>query len=119
MTSRTAPVERLFSYGTLQQPDVQQALFGRPVPTIVDTLPGFRLETVRITDPVVIATSGSDEHPLLRRGGADDSVAGVFLELTTDELRAADAYEVDDYTRIPVILGSGARAWVYVAVQDA
>ncbi|WP_394939666.1 gamma-glutamylcyclotransferase family protein [Psychromicrobium sp. YIM B11713] len=111
--------ERLFSYGTLRQPEVQQALFGRSVPTISDALPGFVLDEVLITDPEVIATSGSDRHPILRRGSAGDSVAGAFLELTEEELGAADAYEVDDYARVSVILASGAEAWVYVAQDDA
>lgn len=109
--------ERVFSYGTLRQADVQQALFGRPVPTVADVLPGFRLDVVVITDPAVIATSGSDRHPILRRGGDGDAVEGAFLELTPAELAAADEYEVDDYVRVPVTLRSGRSAWAYVAAE--
>lgn len=105
----------LFSYGTLRQPEVQRALFGREVPTRLDALPGFRLQWLRITDPEVVATSGSDRHPIVRRAGATDEVAGACLELTDAELAAADAYEVDDYARESVQLASGARAWVYLA----
>lgn len=107
--------ERLFSYGTLRQPEVQQALFGRPVPTTGDVLPGFRVDVVTITDPAVIAASGSDRHPVLRRGGDRDAVDGAWLELSPAELAAADEYEVDDYERVPVTLASGLQAWVYVA----
>jgi hypothetical protein len=32
---------------------------------------------------------------------------------------AADDYEVDEYTRVAVRLGSGVEAWVYVAGTDA
>lgn len=108
---------RLFSYGTLRQPEVQQSLFGRAVPTVADTLPGYRLDWLTITDPQVIATSGSDRHPILRKGSAGDAVAGVFLELDDGELAAADAYEVDDYVRSRVVLGSGVAAWVYLAAE--
>ena len=76
---------------------------------------GFRLETLRITDPAVIATSGRDEHPILI--AVDDEAAqieGTVFELTGEQLAAADAYEVDDYTRIEVPLRSGGSAWVYV-----
>ena len=107
-------VQRVFSYGTLRQPEVQQALYGRIVPTVADTLPGHRLDWLMITDPDVVATSGSDRHPILRRGGEMDSVAGAYLELTETELAATDVYEVDDYSRQEVVLASGTLAWVYV-----
>ena len=109
---------RLFSYGTLRQPEVQQALFGREVPTQADALPGFRLEWLRITDPVVVATSGSDRHPIIRQADPTDRVPGACLELTDDELAAADAYEVADYTRTDVRLASGKQAWVYLAADS-
>lgn len=110
---------RLFSYGTLRQPEVQRALFGREVPTQPDALPGFRLEWLLITDPAVVATSGSDRHPIIRRADPTDHVPGACLELTEDELAAADAYEVADYTRAGVRLTSGRRAWVYLAADSA
>ncbi|MFT4081058.1 MAG: gamma-glutamylcyclotransferase family protein [Nocardioides sp.] len=109
---------RVFSYGTLRQPEVQAAVFGRAVPTTDDALPGFGLGWVRITDPAVVATSGSDRHPILRRGSADGVVTGAYLELDDAELAAADDYEVDDYTRIEVRLASGVTAWVYVAAEE-
>ncbi|WP_231905692.1 gamma-glutamylcyclotransferase family protein [Streptomyces davaonensis] len=43
-----------------------------------------------------------------------DTVEGHVFTISDAELRAADAYEVDDYTRIGVTLRSGTRAWVYV-----
>lgn len=112
------PVALLFSYGTLRQRDVQRAVFGRMLNGSPDTLPGFTLEIVRIVDAAVIATSGSDEHPILRRGAGSASVAGVALEITPADLPAADAYEVADYVRTVVTLGSGKRAYVYVARED-
>lgn len=107
-------VHRVFSYGTLRRPQVQQALYGRMVATVDDALPGFRIDWLKITDPDVIATSGSDRHPILRRGTDRDSVSGAYLELDAAELAATDAYEVDDYSRHEVTLRSGVTAWVYL-----
>ncbi len=109
---------RLFSYGTLRQSDVQAALFGRAVPTVEDSLPGHRLDWLVITDPEVVATSGSDRHPILRKSSPDDSVEGAYLELNDAELAAADDYEVDDYIRTAVELASGVDAWVYIAADQ-
>ena len=107
-------VHRVFSYGTLRQPEVQQALYGRVVPTTGDVLPGYRIDWLRITDPDVIATSGSDRHPILQRGGDQDAVPGAYLVLSDADLAATDAYEVGDYTRREVTLASGVTAWVYL-----
>jgi Gamma-glutamyl cyclotransferase, AIG2-like len=107
--------ELLFSYGTLQQPEVQRATFGREVPGRRDAIVGYELDWITITDPHVIATSGSDRHPILRpTDRADAHVDGVALAISQAELAAADDYEVDDYRRISVPLRSGATAWVYV-----
>ena len=107
--------ELLFSYGTLRQREVQLTTFGRELNGQSDAIVGFELDYVTITDPHVIATSGSDRHPILRptdRQGAQ--VAGTVYTITGAELAAADQYEVDDYRRIEVPLRSGRRAWVYV-----
>ncbi|WP_068875000.1 MULTISPECIES: gamma-glutamylcyclotransferase family protein [unclassified Phenylobacterium] len=112
-------VAHLFSYGTLRQPEVQRVLFGRELQTTPDALPGFELATVRITDPAVVATSGSDTHPILKRSADPGSlVPGAALAVTPDDVVAADAYEVDDYQRIVVVLRSGLRAYVYVARDE-
>ncbi len=94
---------------------MQHALFGRAVPTTPDSLPGHRLEWLLIRDPDVIATSGSDRHPILRTGSSEESVDGAWLEVTDLELAAADDYEVDDYVRSLVTLASGIHAWAYLA----
>lgn len=113
------PIERLFSYGTLRYPAVQASTFGRDVPTMADTLPGFRVSSVTITDPHVLAVSGTAVHPALTwTGSAEDLVDGAVLELSPAELAAADEYEVDDYVRVAVTLSSGIAAWAY-AHRDA
>ncbi|MBZ4322148.1 gamma-glutamylcyclotransferase family protein [Streptomyces huiliensis] len=113
------PTVRLFSYGTLRQPEVQRSLFGRELAGTSDALPGYRLATVEITDPHVIALSGSAHHPILRpTGDPADRVEGTALLITESELAAADDYEVDDYARTLVPLASGAEAWVYAPADS-
>jgi hypothetical protein len=109
-------VIRLFSYGTLQQPEVQRALFGRELAGTPDRLPGYEFSMLPIADSEVAALSGSARHPIVHATGRpSDEVAGTVFEISPAELAAADAYEVDDYTRVLVELASGLRAWVYAA----
>ena len=106
----------LFSYGTLQDPAVQQANFGRELEGRSDALTGYAERLLEITDPEVVATSGKTHHPIIVETGEDaDRVPGTVFEVTEEELAAADKYEVDDYHRVLVSLGSGVRAWVYVS----
>ncbi|MCX5210047.1 gamma-glutamylcyclotransferase [Kitasatospora sp. NBC_00240] len=109
---------RLFSYGTLQSEQVQRSRFGRLLDGRPDALPGFRVTMVEITDPEVIAASGTDRHPLvLPSDEPGDLVEGSLFEVTAEELAAADDYEVDDYARHEVRLASGTTAWVYLAAH--
>lgn len=105
----------LFSYGSLQLPAVQRATFGRLLTGRPDRLPGFALSDLLITDPAVVAVSGSDRHPAARAtADPTDGIAGIAFEVTWAELRAADGYEVAEYARLWVPLDSGRHAWVYV-----
>jgi gamma-glutamylcyclotransferase (GGCT)/AIG2-like uncharacterized protein YtfP len=107
--------ELLFSYGTLRQPDVQRSTFGRELDGQPDAIVGYDLDYVTITEPHVIATSGSDRHPILKPTDRPDAaVEGTVFAISTDELAAADEYEVDNYRRVTVPLRSGHLAWVYV-----
>lgn len=106
--------EVIFSFGTLQLPEVQRALFGRTVETAPDALLGYVIGELRITDPEVIAVSGSDVHPALRAGTEQDAVRGVALKVSSEELAAADRYERMSYRRVSVTLLSGRTAWVYL-----
>jgi gamma-glutamylcyclotransferase (GGCT)/AIG2-like uncharacterized protein YtfP len=96
----------LFSYGTLRDPAVQRANFGRELEGRDDRLPGY---TLRLAEP----------HPtVVETGDEADTVAGVVFEVSDDELVAADGYRVNDYHRRLVSLASGVRAWVYVRAQS-
>jgi hypothetical protein len=106
----------LFSYGTLQFASVQTALFGRLLEGRPDAMPGYSHTMIELTDPDVIAKSGTASHPIVTHtGNPSDKTEGTVFFITEDELAAADAYEVSDYKRIQVRLQSGTDAWVYVA----
>ena len=108
--------ERLFSYGTLQLEAVQIAQFGRRLVGVADALVGWRRDLLEIVDPAVIASSGERYHPIVRQtGDPADAVTGIVFAVSEQDLRGADAYEVDDYVRIRTTLRSGIDAWVYVA----
>ena len=105
----------LFSYGTLQQEEVQLSTFGRILTGAPDSLVGFLITEVRIEDPEVVATSGKEFHPIARKtGGFNNRVPGTVFEITEEELMHSDAYEVDAYKRVETVLASGKSAWVYV-----
>ena len=53
MTTTSTPTVLLFSYGTLQDKDVQIASFGRELTGREDALPGYVRRIVPIVDPNV------------------------------------------------------------------
>jgi gamma-glutamylcyclotransferase (GGCT)/AIG2-like uncharacterized protein YtfP len=111
----------LFSYGTLQQSNVQLATFGRLLSGERDELPGFTLSQVLIEDPQVIATSGKTHHANVTPDGNDESrVSGMVFEITAAELAAADGYEKSGrYVRIAATLASGKKTWMYIHTSTA
>ena len=110
----------LFSYGTLQQEDVQLATFKRKLAGMTDAIVGYEKSMVAIDDPEVVKTSGKTHHPIVRYTGKNsDQVSGTVLSLTDTELANADAYEVDAYRRVLAKLISGGTAWVYVDARFA
>jgi gamma-glutamylcyclotransferase (GGCT)/AIG2-like uncharacterized protein YtfP len=111
----------LFSYGTLQQENVQLATFGRRLKGAPDSLVGFRRTLFEITDPEVIRTSGKTHHPMASfTGVASERIAGMVFEVTDEELAQADRYETDPaYQRFKTKLSSGLEAWVYADARFA
>ena len=98
---------RLFSYGSLQQPAVQLATFGRVLEGSRDALMGYELRDVIHGDKQLAN--------VIRSPRADSQVSGTTFEITESELAAADDYEHSDaYTRIQATLASGGETWVYV-----
>lgn len=105
----------LFSYGTLQEPNVQLSTFGRLLEGQRDELPGFEPTLVKIEDPEEAAASGRTHYDNVRFNGRNDSrISGTVFEVTEAELAAADEYEqLAAYKRIEATLVSGKRAWLY------
>ena len=94
----------LFSYGTLQQSDVQRETFGRLLAGEPDALPAFELTRSRDGRHANVAFSGR----------FDSRVTGTVFEISDAELVQADGYEqADAYSRVQVTLASGRPAWVY------
>ncbi len=116
---KNAYSEYLFSYGTLRYENVQMTTFGRKLTGQEDNLPGYSLKKIRITDPDVIAKSGEDVHSIIQfSGDPKDQISGRVFKVSSEELLQADKYEVADYKRIRVQLGSGIFAWVYVNANN-
>src|SRR4029077_9268904 len=74
---------KLFSYGTLQQADVQIATFGRRLTGVSDALVGYRQSMVAIDDPDVVRTSGKTHHPIVAfTGASEDRVPGAVFDIS-------------------------------------
>ncbi len=91
----------LFSYGTLQEEDVQLSTFGRRLDGQRDELVGYERGTV-----------GPHANVTAKEGSR---VAGTVFEVTDGELARSDEYErVFSYERVEARMASGRTAWVYV-----
>jgi gamma-glutamylcyclotransferase (GGCT)/AIG2-like uncharacterized protein YtfP len=105
----------IFSYGTLQQQNVQQALFGRLLSGHKDALKGFGMKTLEIQNEFVVEASSSAIHPIIFFTGKEEhKVNGTLFKVTQAEFLKIDSYEVEAYKRIKVVLSSGVKSWVYV-----
>ncbi|WP_420401812.1 gamma-glutamylcyclotransferase family protein [Flagellimonas sp.] len=98
-------MEHLFTYGTLQDLQVQQYIFGRILTGKSDFLPGFK----KMENAVY------DRYPLvIQSGNPKDTVQGMVYEVTSLDLAKSDIYETSAYKREKVMLESGIEAWLYV-----
>ncbi len=97
-------MEKLFTYGTLQDPETQMRLLGRRLGQgTADTLRGYRLARlagIHQTYSIIQPKSGA-------------KVDGIVYEVSIAELQRLDIYEGNAYLRVSVTLVSGTRAWVY------
>lgn len=105
----------LFSYGTLQQDNVQLENYGRILQGEKDVLHGYKLGEVEITDAEVLQKSEKQFHPIaIKTNNPKDTIEGTIFQITEEELIQSDAYEVDDYVRVSETFASGKTAWIYV-----
>jgi gamma-glutamylcyclotransferase (GGCT)/AIG2-like uncharacterized protein YtfP len=108
--------QNLFSYGTLQDEEVQRSVFGRRLIGQPDALVGYTLALIEIADQHFASASGISQHRNLRAtANPSDLVQGTVFTVTTKELEQTDNYEPSDYRRIGAQLQSGRRAWVYLS----
>lgn len=110
----------LFSYGTLQQEDVQLSTFGRRLTGELDALVGYEPSLVKIDEPGLAAALGRTHHANARHTGNDSHrVAGTLFEVSDAELVLGDRFEAPfQYRRVLARLASGRDAWVYVHNVD-
>ncbi len=99
-----AMADRLFIYGTLADPEVQQNVLGRVTESAPDILRGYRKSEIEI---------GGEKYPLIIPDETE-KVKGLVIEVTKDELAKIDEYETNAYKRVQVSLESGMSAWAYV-----
>ncbi len=95
----------LFTYGTLQEEDVQKMIFSR-------TLNGNRdsLRSHTVSEKMV-----GGLYPTIRQSeDPNHMVEGFVYVISEEELILADAYEGEAYERKNVTLESGVNAWVYL-----
>ncbi|MEP6783932.1 MAG: gamma-glutamylcyclotransferase family protein [Acidobacteriota bacterium] len=107
---------RLFSYGSLQDEDVQLSTFGRKLEGEKDLLVGYEPSLVKINDTGVSARLKKTHHDNVSKTEDDwSNVQGTVFELTDAELVMADGFEAQyNFKRVTVPLASGSDAWVYV-----
>lgn len=112
---------KLFSYGSLQQEDVQLATFGRRLSGHADALVGWEPSLVKIDDPAIAARVGRSHHANVTfSGNQERRVPGMAFEVTDGELGSVDDYEdAFAYVRVAVLLASGLQAWAYVHADSA
>lgn len=104
---------KLFTYGTLQQTDVQEELFGRRLVGTPETLVGYALEEIQIEEEFGLI----DYEILVETGNPTDTINGIVYEVTQKELNQADLYEGMNYKRVEVHLQSDQKAWAYSATR--
>jgi gamma-glutamylcyclotransferase (GGCT)/AIG2-like uncharacterized protein YtfP len=102
-------MQKLFTYGTLQNDEIQESLFGRILQGTPETLIGYTLKEIQIEEefgivhyPIIVETHQSE-----------DTISGIVYEITTNDLHQADLYEGLHYKRVEVHLQSNETVWAY------
>ena len=109
--------EYLFSYGTLQKEKVQVELFDRLLNGTKDILKGYKLSSIEIKEEAFLSKSEQNFHLIAILSKDDtDIIEGTVYEISEEELLLIDNYEPEEYKRVKVMLESGKKVWIYVAV---
>lgn len=106
-------MDKLFAYGSLKEPEIQQNIFGRTLKGENDCLVGYVVNEIKIEEEFGMAT-----YPIITQTEVDqDRINGVVYEVSAADLHNADTYEGKLYKRIEVLLESKEVAWTYTSVQ--
>ena len=101
----------LFSYGTLQNENIQLDIFGRILKGKIDKIYRFKLKSILIK----VALEIKEEFLIAVNSDAEnDFIESFIYEILEEELIKVDEYEGEDYQRVLKTLNSGKKAWVYV-----
>jgi gamma-glutamylcyclotransferase (GGCT)/AIG2-like uncharacterized protein YtfP len=120
MHRRLTAMALIFSYGTLQRPEVQLATFGRRLEGGPDEIVGFESSLAEIEHEAPAGTGKRHHANLTWNGRPESRVSGTVFEVVDAELAAADEYERRaSYTRVSRVLASGRKAWVYLHIRSA
>ncbi|HAX14033.1 MAG TPA: gamma-glutamylcyclotransferase [Leeuwenhoekiella sp.] len=100
----------VFSYGTLQDPEVQKELYNRVLEGQPDRISGYVLESINLPDSSFNYISYSIAK---LTGNPQDSIEGFVFYLSEHELKITDTYESEAYERFKIKLDSGIEAIMY------
>jgi gamma-glutamylcyclotransferase (GGCT)/AIG2-like uncharacterized protein YtfP len=104
-------MEKLFTYGTLQDKDIQENVFGRTLKGTPETLIGYVLKEIQIEEEFGIV-----QYPIITEtNNPQDTLNGIVYEVTQTDFQQVDRYEGLHYRRVEVHLQSDQKAWVYSA----
>ena len=101
----------IFSYGTLQDRQIQQELYGRTLSGHQDSLSSYILSTINLPEN---SLEQNTYFIAEYTGNPNDSIGGFCYEITSAELLITDAYEGAAYTRKSVRLNSGRACLVCI-----
>ncbi len=102
-------MQKLFTYGTLQNDDIQETIFGRQLQGTPEILIGYVIKEIQIEEEFGIV-----HYPIIMEtNNPEDTINGIVYEITSIDLRQADLYEGLHYKRVEVHLQSNEMAWAY------
>jgi gamma-glutamylcyclotransferase (GGCT)/AIG2-like uncharacterized protein YtfP len=105
-------MENLFAYGTLNDKEVQERVFGRVLTGTPDVLRGYVLKRIQIEEEF-----GLTSYPIITAThNPEDILEGMRYKYNELQLEQADTYEGLYYKRIEVVLQSNEVAWTYTAI---
>ena len=104
-------MERVFSYGTLQDSAIQNKLIGRTLSGTLDGIAGYKLSEIEIDKTIFWI--------LIPDPKSFEIVVGSVYEVSAEELNIFDNYEGINYERSLKKLASGTDAWVYHAKKES